>query len=353
MEKTKLNILLLAGGESSERFVSLDSSREVAKALTTAGHEVTIMDAATGGLITGADIEAELAAAKKKIGAKIDAAAFDGVLPTKKLIAMRDRGIDVVFLGLHGGMGENGGIQAMLDMIGLPYTGSPMAASAIAMNKDISKRVMQSLGIPTADWKIYHAGRNARTIIHALVADLTTDTYDGPALPFIVKPVDSGSTVGLSLVEVTEEVAGALQDAFDESDLIMIENYVEGREITVGILDGRALPPVEIVPSNKLYDYTCKYTKGKSQYFCPADIDDGIRKTLSENAVTLYNSIGCRGYARVDFIVAPDGSYVCLELNTLPGMTELSLLPMAARASGIEFAQLVEKLCYLAIGEDA
>jgi D-alanine-D-alanine ligase len=155
--------------------------------------------------------------------------------------------------------------------------------------------------------------------------------------------------VGLTLVEDETAIAGALDCAFEESSLVMAEKYVKGREITIAILDGAPLPPVEIKPTHKLYDYTCKYTKGKSQYFCPADIDPDLNARLSAEAVLFYNTIGCRGYARVDFIVTPDGAHECLELNTLPGMTELSLFPMAAKAAGFEFSELLEKLCYLAM----
>jgi len=236
-------------------------------------------------------------------------------------------------------------VQAVLETLGIAYTGAPMAASAIAMNKDISKRIMSSQGIPTADWKTYDSSRD-HTIEH-IMADFENNHL--PSVPLIVKPADSGSTVGLSLVEEKDQLAEALRLAFDESNLVMVEDYIKGREVTIAVLDGHALPPVEIKPTHKLYDYTCKYTKGKSEYFCPADIDAAIVEKLSHDAVLFYNTIGCRGYGRVDFIVKPDGSYVCLELNTLPGMTELSLFPMAAKAAGISFDELLEKLCYLAL----
>ncbi len=257
---------------------------------------------------------------------------------------VRQNGVEVVFNALHGGAGENGGIQAMLDIIGIPYTGSPMAASAMAMNKDIAKRVMQSLNVPTARWKRYDctAGRS----FDEVVADIKRSDIRPP---FIIKPTDGGSTVGLSLIEEDAAVEEAVRAAFSVSDSIMVEDYLKGREITISVLDGKALPPVEIIPTHKLYDYTCKYTKGKSQYICPAEIDDAIAKKLSDDAVRFYRTIGCRGYARIDFIVASLKKYICLELNTLPGMTELSLFPMAARAAGIEFGELLDRLCDLAL----
>ncbi len=317
MEKRKLNILVLAGGESAEREVSLDSSRAIAKSLIDDGHDVRVVDL-------------------------LD-------LPVQDMVAIRSDDTDVVFLGLHGGMGENGSIQAALEMLGMTYTGSPMAASAVAMNKDISKRVMQTLGIPTAEWFSLKATGNVDELISEVRAQHAVGSRKLPAFPFIVKPTDGGSTVGLSLVENAEQLPDAIRGTAKESDLILIEDYIEGREITIAVLDGQALPPVEIKPTHKLYDYDCKYTKGKSEYFCPADIDAEIVEKLSRDAVRFYNTIGCRGYGRVDFIVAPDDSYVCLELNTLPGMTELSLFPMAARAAGIEFGELLERICLLAL----
>ena len=253
--------------------------------------------------------------------------------------------IDVVLIGLHGGVGENGTIQAILDLLGIPYTGSPMNASAIAMNKDIAKRVMRSLDIPTAEWRRYD-----------LSPEMSVDDIEAAVkrielpLPLVVKPIDGGSTVGLSMVEKPDQISGAVMAAFAVSDGIIVERYLKGREITISVLDGRALPPVEIRPSHALYDYACKYTKGKSQYVCPAEIEAATVEKLSADAVRLYETIGCRGYARVDFIVAPGGGFICIELNTLPGMTELSLFPMAARAAGIEFDRLLEILCRLAIG---
>lgn len=347
MEKRKLNILVLAGGESAEREVSLDSSRAIAAALVNSGHRVRVVDTLNGRYLTdksGKFIDKE--AVEKNVSPGMnEVRVFSNLLPSEKVSKAGEGKIDVVFNGLHGGKGENGVVQAVLETLGVAYTGAPMAASAVAMNKDISKLIMKSLGIPTAEWKTYDSSRSD-TLEH-IIAD-----FDGkrlPSLPLIVKPADSGSTVGLSLVEEKGRLAEAIRLAFNESNLIMIEDYIKGREITIAVLDGRPLPPVEIKPTHKLYDYTCKYTKGKSQYFCPADIDSAIVEKLSRDAVLFYDTIGCRGYSRIDFIVAPDGSYVCLELNTLPGMTELSLFPMAAKAAGISFEELLEKLCYLAL----
>jgi D-alanine-D-alanine ligase len=346
MTERKLNILVLAGGESTERQVSLNSARAVTETLLASGHQVRVIDTLNGDYLTD---ESGKFLPVDPTGTDSSSAVDNipqrmSLSSTRELVKVRQNGVDVVFIALHGGAGENGGIQALLDIIGVPYTGSPMAASATAMNKDIAKRVMQSLSIPTARWKRYDSA--AGQSFDDVVADIRRSKI---RLPFIIKPTDGGSTVGLSLVEADEAIEEAVRAAFQVSDSIMVEDYLAGREITISVLDGRALPPVEIKPTHKLYDYTCKYTKGKSQYICPAEIDEAITKKLSDDAVRFYRTIGCRGYARVDFIVASLSKYICLELNTLPGMTELSLFPMAARAAGIEFGELLDRLCNLAL----
>jgi len=340
MPDRKLDIIVLTGGDSSEREVSLESSAAIVGALLERGHGVRAVDPCDGEYLALKDDR--LVNDKNGSGSKgkkpIDFAAF-----TRTIDDARST-LDVVLLGLHGGSGENGRLQAVLELMDIPYTGSPAAASAIAMNKDISKRIMQSLGIPTAPWLIYDMfqGLTAEGILGKLRREKLK-------FPLIVKPADSGSTVGLTLVENPDRLPEAIKASAEESPLIMVENYIEGREITIAVMNGRALPPVEIKPSHKLYDYTCKYTKGKSQYFCPADIDRELSEKISRDAVLFHNTIGCRGYSRVDFIISPNGTYACLELNTLPGMTGLSLFPMAARETGLEFGELLENLCLLAL----
>ena len=346
MQKKKLNIVILAGGESTEREVSLNSARAVTESLARSGHRVRVVDTLTGRCLTDhSGVFLPLANSSEADSGEGATIMPQVMMPesARELINLNGGAVDVVFNALHGGLGENGGIQALLDILRLPYTGSPMAASAIAMNKDIAKRVMRSLGIPTADWRRYDASAIS---FDEIVAEIARREI---SLPFIVKPTDGGSTVGLTLVENEVQIADAVRAAFAVSDSLIVEKYLAGREITIAVLDGRGLPPVEIKPTHKLYDYACKYTKGKSRYFCPADVDGAIAARLSDDAVRFYNTIGCRGYARVDFIVASADDYICLELNTLPGMTSLSLFPMAARAAGIEFDELLERLCYLAL----
>jgi D-alanine-D-alanine ligase len=235
-------------------------------------------------------------------------------------------------------MGEDGTIQRLLNLADMPYTGSGATASAVAMDKALTKHICRSLGIGTAPWKLFRCpdGRIDEELHDSLVSEFEP--------PFIIKPNDSGSTVGLTKVYAAEEITPALIEVLGETTNILAEQYIEGRELTVAILDGRALPVVEIVPAGGLYDYEAKYTKGGSQYFCPAEIDDELREVLRQDAVRLYDTLGCSGVARVDFIVDDKNRAYCLELNTLPGMTELSLVPMAAKAVGIEFPELIERM---------
>lgn len=346
MNKRALNILVLAGGDSTEREVSLNSSKAVAETLQKHGHQVRLIDTLNGAYLndsgTGGTMRAQSEPFPQAVLTKeAPVIAYPLALELSRL---DQREIDVVFIGLHGGTGENGTIQAFLDLVKLPYTGSGPAASAIAMNKDISKRVMQSLGIPTAEWRRFDADQKgqAKQITGAL-------SRAGLEIPLVVKPTDGGSTVGLTLVETKAAMNDAISAAFGVADSVMVERYFKGREITISVLDGAPLPPIEIKPTHKLYDYTCKYTKGKSEYICPADIPDELTARLSADAVLLYKTIGCRGYARVDFIAESADNYICLELNTLPGMTGLSLFPMAARAAGIEFDELLVRLCRMAM----
>jgi len=346
MADRKLNILVLAGGESTEREVSLKSAAAVVDSLSKSGHNVRVLDTLNGTRLTYQSGKLLPAESVPVSAVPAVPAAVDGKSYPLSVVLSRNRvnDVDVVFLALHGGTGENGAIQAVLDLLRVPYTGSPMAASAIAMNKDITKRVMRSLEIPTADWKKYD--KPLQGSLNSIVADIKENFHE---FPFVVKPNDGGSTVGLTLVETPEQISAAVEAAFAVSPVILVEKYLKGREITIAVLEGQPLPAVEIKPTHKIYDYTCKYTKGKSQYICPAEIDKKIAMQLSDDAVRLYKGIDCRGYSRIDFIIADDGSYICLELNTLPGMTELSLFPLAARTAGIGFDELLERLCHLAI----
>ena len=237
---------------------------------------------------------------------------------------------DVVFLALHGGMGEDGTIQAMLDMVGARYTGSGHLASALAMDKDLSKHLFRAAGVPTADW---------------LMAPATEDEVaEVVGFPAIVKPSKQGSTVGLTLVRDPSRLAEAVEEAFKYDDEVMIERFVPGRELTVSVIGDEALPVGEIKAKHEIYDYECKYTAGMATEEFPADLTADQTEEAQRLALAAFRALKLDGYARIDFRLTPEGEFSCLEANTLPGMTELSLLPQAAQAAGISFEDLCDRI---------
>jgi D-alanine-D-alanine ligase len=248
-------------------------------------------------------------------------------------------GADCVFLALHGGQGEDGTVQAVLDMAGVPYTGSGHLASALAMDKHLSKVVMRDAGVSTADWIMADADH---TDVEDVVAKL--------GLPIIVKPSKQGSTVGLSIVRDSNELPAAIREAFRFDDEVMIERFVPGRELTVGILGDQALPAIEIEPVKELYDYECKYTPGMAAEFV-AVLDEGTSALLADQALKAFRALKLGGYARIDFRLDPQGRPWCLEANTLPGMTPTSLIPQGAAAAGVLFPDLCERIVQLALAD--
>ncbi|MCK4572866.1 MAG: D-alanine--D-alanine ligase, partial [candidate division Zixibacteria bacterium] len=317
----------------------------ICESLHRLGHKVYAIDPATGkSLLTsdgtfvlGESTDNGATAPKKKPSTS---------LLTSTIGSPAFHDIEIVFIALHGGSGENGKIQCLLDLAGRGYTGSGMTASAIAMNKDTSKRLCQSEGIDTPDWVMY---RTLGTVDERLFQEICSRFK----MPVIVKPNDGGSTIGLSLAKSEAELHDAIDRALKESSDLMVEKFVKGREITVSVLDGRPLALVEIKSSNELYDFEAKYTKGKSEYISPAEVSEALTKKLQEAAVKIYNVIGASGLARVDFILDAKKKFHFLELNTLPGMTELSLAPMAAKADGIAFDELIGKLLKSAMNKQA
>ena len=240
------------------------------------------------------------------------------------------RDADLVFLALHGGMGEDGTIQAMLDMVGATYTGSGHLASALAMDKDLSKHLFRAAGVPTADW---------------LMAPATEDEVaEVVGFPAIVKPSKQGSTVGLTLVRDPSRLAEAVEEAFKYDDEVMIERFVPGRELTVSVIGDEALPVGEIKAKHEIYDYECKYTAGMATEEFPADLTADQTEEAQRLALAAFRALKLDGYARIDFRLTPEGEFSCLEANTLPGMTELSLLPQAAQAAGISFEDLCDRI---------
>jgi D-alanine-D-alanine ligase len=241
------------------------------------------------------------------------------------------REAEVLFLALHGGRGEDGTLQTLLEMVGVPYTGSGRLGSAMAMDKDVSKRLFRVAGVATADWVMAPADKDR------VGRDL--------GWPVVVKPSKQGSTVGLTVVKHPAEYEEAVALARQYDDEVMIERFVPGRELTVGILQGRALAVGEIIPRHEIFDYECKYTPGMSQEIFPADLPPAVTGECGRLGLLAHEALKLGGYSRVDFRLTPAGELFCLEVNTLPGMTATSLLPQAARAVGIEFPDLCERIC--------
>ncbi len=253
---------------------------------------------------------------------------------TDKLQAARPA---VALLALHGRMGEDGTIQGVLEYLAIPYTGSGVLASALALDKVRSKQVFMAAGVPTPPWQVAERGQPAPAVT---------------AFPVVVKPALEGSSIGMSLVHDAAALPAALERAFACDRVALIEPLVRGREITVSIIGTtrlQVLPAVEIVPGNEFFDYEAKYTKGKTEYLVPARLTDAERQAADAAAVAAYRALGCRGLGRVDIIMQADGSPTVLEVNTLPGMTATSLLPKAAAAAGIGFAALLTTLLELAL----
>jgi len=332
-----MKVLLLAGGASNEREVSLTSGEAVFEALQRLGHEVRAIDPANGKSLLGSDGRFITAGASDSTQEVVVTKANSPAL-VKALSSSRFEDVDVVFVALHGGAGENGAIQCLLELAGKAYTGSSMTASAVAMDKAITKRLFATAKIPTPDWKLY------RLVSSEVDDPLVEKIRNRFSFPIIVKPNDSGSTIGLSKVDNKADLLPALRMATRESCNVLIEKYIPGRELTVAVLDDQALPVVEIKAAGGLYDYEAKYTKGKSEYIVPADVEPEISKSIQEAATKAYNIIRASGLVRIDFILADSGEFYCLEVNTLPGMTSLSLAPMAAQAVGIGFDDLISRL---------
>lgn len=336
-----MNITVLLGGVSAERDVSLSSGLRIAVGLRERGHAVTCLDPATGVLTR--ETESQLLASgvgsappSLEALAGLAARSLSPTLATLPEITQAD----CVFLALHGGQGEDGTVQALFDMAGVRYTGSGHLASALAMDKHLSKVVLRAAGVATADW-IMAPAPNAEP----LNADAVGDALGWPV---VVKPSKQGSTVGLSIVRAPNELAPAITEAFRFDDEVMIERFVPGRELTVGILGDQVLPTIEIKPMKELYDYECKYTPGMASEFV-AELTPAEAALLADQARRAFTALKLRGYARIDFRLDPNGQPWCLEANTLPGMTPTSLIPQAAAAAGVLFPALCERIVHLAL----
>jgi D-alanine-D-alanine ligase len=303
---------LLAGGKSGEREVSLAGARGVEKALDPQKYQVKRYDPATDMARLAADVSE----------------------------------LDVAFILLHGRFGEDGTVQGFLDLIGLPYQGSGVLGSALAMDKDTAKTLYRVHGLPVSAWRMATAADAVDPA--AILAELS--------LPLVVKPVRQGSSLGMSIARTADELACAIAKAFQYDQEVMVEQYVKGREVTVGVIGNdelTALPLVEIIPGegHPFFDYQAKYQVGASREICPAPVPEEIRCQAQQYALTAHRALKLRGYSRTDMIVSAEG-IVVLETNTIPGMTPTSLLPQAAAAAGLPFAALLDRLLALALEDD-
>ncbi|APG28880.1 D-alanine--D-alanine ligase [Syntrophotalea acetylenivorans] len=290
-------IAVLMGGLSAERDVSLRTGEAVLQSLKRLGYAAFAIDA-------GRD------------------------LPSRLTWQQASK----VFIALHGRYGEDGTVQGLLEIMQLPYTGSGVLASSMAMDKVVTKKLL-----------VYH-NQPTPAFVECTAADLVQGPLaECPPLPVVVKPAREGSTIGISLVRKEEELQPALEEALRHDELVLVEQFIAGREVTVGVLDGEALPIIEVVPEGGFYDYQAKYTAGRTEYLLPAPLESELYANLQQAAVEVFNILGCSGAARIDFMIRDD-KFFCLEANTIPGMTETSLLPKAAAAAGISFDQLVERI---------
>ena len=335
-----MKITVLLGGTSSERDVSFASGLRVIEALRSRGHDVAAVDPATGPIDAAAEQALRAGGVKTAPPTVAELEALERGAVTASLGSIPVvQEADVVYLGLHGGQGEDGTVQALLDMAGIRYTGSGHLASALAMDKDLSKILFRAAGVRTAEWLMAPAD-----------LDLVERTL---GLPVIVKPSKQGSTVGLTLVKRREDFAQAVTEAFRHDDEVMIERFIAGREFTVTILGDQALPVGEIKAKHEIYDYECKYTKGMAEEEFPAKLTAEQTADVQRQALAAFRALKLRGCARIDFRMTDDGTFYCLEANTLPGMTELSLAPQGAAAAGISFPELCERIVQLAAGTPA
>ena len=334
-----MKIVVLAGGTSTERDVSLISGTGIYNALKSKGHQVVLIDVFLGYTGDKADdifnVERDWSEGIKSVG-EIN----PDVAEIKKLRADGDKCLigpnvleickqaDVVFMGLHGANGEDGKLQAMFELYGIPYTGTDYLTSAICMDKSLTKELLIAHGLPTPKGYSLCPGEG----------DIDME------YPYVIKVNTGGSSVGVYIVRNDEDKAAALKDAAKYDNRVVVEQYIDGREFTCGVIDGKALPIVEIAPKDGFYDYRNKYQAGKTREQCPADLDEEKTREIQHTAEEVFKALRLRAYARIDFMMNRSGEIFCLEANTLPGMTPISLLPQEAAAVGMDYASLCEKL---------
>lgn len=333
-----MKIIVLCGGLSPERDVSLSSGALISNALIENGHDVMLLDLFLGKdnneiepIYRNSKSDYRFAYSVPEIEPDLQAlkADSDNAFIGNGVIELCKEA-DAVFMGLHGSAGENGQLQAAFDLHGIRYTGTGYTGSLLAMDKDISKRLMRESNILTADWRYINLSDGI--------------DFDRIKFPCVVKPCNCGSSVGITIVENTDQLKCALDYAGQYEEFAIIEEKITGREFSVGILNGEALPVIEIKPLCGFYDYKNKYQKGLTEEICPAAISKGLETLLQNNALTVHHILRLGFYSRIDFIADDNGRVFCLEANTLPGMTPTSLLPQEALAAGISYNELCNKI---------
>ncbi len=339
-----MKIIVLAGGLSTERDVSLSSSAGICRTLLEKGHDAFLLDVFMGfpydkekldevftlpdhGLDIVKNIETEepdLAAVRASRPDQSDCFLGPNVIELC-------RAADITFLGLHGGEGENGKLQATFDLLGIKYTGPNSLGCAVAMHKGVTKEIFLQFGIPTPNGVCIHKNKKKKDL-----ASL------GLSLPVVVKPCSGGSSIGVYIVHTEEEYNNALDNSFRYEDELVIEEYIEGREFACGIIDDKALPPIEIIPKTGFFDYANKYQAGATEEVCPADLSKELTQKMMDYTVRAFHALKLDVYSRADFLLDKSGNLYCLEMNTLPGMTAASLMPKEAKVAGIEYGDLCE-----------
>ena len=343
-----MKIVVLCGGLSMERNVSITSGTLICKSLRKLGHAAVLVDLFYGLEDYEGDLDRIFEDLPEIADAQVGAEAPDleKVVAARKWKSNSKIGLhvlelcqkaDMVFLGLHGACGEDGRIQATLEMLGVPYTGSGCLGSALAMDKNLTKQIVAPLGVKTPAWKTvrYTEGE---------IAGICAET----PVPVVVKPVDSGSSIGVAIANTKEELEAALRENL-ALGRVMLEEYIKGREIDVGILDGKALPSIEIIPKQGFYDYVNKYQAGATLEICPSSIAPEIEAELGRMTEMVHSALGLKGYSRSDFKLDDDGNIYFLEINTLPGMTPTSLMPQEAAAAGIDYETLCQRIIDIAL----
>ena len=339
-----MNFVVLAGGTSTERDVSIVSGTMVCKALREKGHQAILMDVFFGLKQIPESLfpeEYDVEGAAEEIRSHNDSLA-EAVKARREFFGPHVIEIcqkaDVVFMALHGANGEDGKVQAAFDLFGIPYTGTGYLSSAVAMDKGLTKQFFETHGVPVP--------KGISLMKNQAFVSLEKS---GLEFPVVVKPCCGGSSVGVFIAGNQEEYEAALQAAFAYEDELIVEEYVKGREFSVGVVDGKAYPIIEIAPIEGFYDYTNKYKAGSTIETCPAELTEEQTRQMQEYAVLGAESLGIEGYCRLDFMMRGDGRMYCLEANTLPGMTPTSLLPQEAQAIGIDYPSLCEELIRLSL----